>query len=134
MAGASRTDRVLAAIRQVLDHDEPVVDRGRCWAVARRPRVPLLLLSRHQHDAYLTDRRLVLIRRHRRALRPADVLLVKRFEAMTLVEERQLVPLLQQHLHTDSGASIVVEWPRRSRRLGWALSSELPHPADWANA
>jgi hypothetical protein len=132
MAGASRNDRVLAAIRRVLDHDEEVVERDRCWAAVRRPHVPLLLLSRHQYEAFLTDRRLILIRRHRRALQPTDVVLVKRFEAMTLVEEHQRVLLLQQRIHTDTGTSIVVEWPRRSRRLGWALSSELPRPVHWA--
>ena len=36
------------------------------------------------------------------------------------------VELLQQRLRTDAGLAVVVEWPRRSRDLGWIVSDEVP--------
>lgn len=125
---------MVAAIRRVLDADERIVGRGRCWAAVRRPHVPLLLLGRHRYDAFVTDRRLILINRRHGALSPADVVLVKRFPALVLVEEHQRVTLLQQRITTDTGMAVVVEWPHRSRQLGWTLADALPRPIQWQAA
>lgn len=130
MAGSARDERMLAAIQRVLDHDERVLDRGRCWAAVRRPHIPLLVLRRRQYDAFLTDRRIILIAHRRGPLRPSDVVLAKRFDALVLGAEHRRVTLLQQRLHTDTDVSIVVEWPRRWRDLGLVLSDELDRETD----
>jgi len=129
MARASRDDRMLAAVRRVLDRDEEVVDQGRCWAATRRANVPLLFLGRRRYDVVLTDRRILLFSRRQGALRPDDVALVKRYGALTLDSERHHVPLLQQRIHTDTGTAMVLEWPPRSRRLGAILADELGRTA-----
>lgn len=123
---AERDERMLAAIRRVLDADERIEGRARCWAAVRRPRVPLLFLGRHRHDAIVTDRRLILVARRRGELRPADVTLAKHFDGLVLEAEHQRPTLLQQRLRTDAGLPVVVEWPRRSRDLGWIVSDEVP--------
>lgn len=130
MAGSSRDQRMLAAIRRVLDADERIEGRGRCWAAVRRPRVPLLFLGRHRFDAFVTDRRLILIARRRGPLEPADVRLAKHFDAMVLEAEHRRPTLLQHRLRTDAGLSVVVEWPLRSRSLGRVVSDEVPRAPD----
>ncbi|MFA5885665.1 MAG: hypothetical protein WDA60_17575 [Acidimicrobiia bacterium] len=129
MAGASRNDHMVAAVQRVLDRDEVIVERGRCWAAVRREHVPLLFLGRKQYDVVLTDRRIMLFSRRRRTLRPDDVALVKRFGALTLDSERRGVPLLQQRIHTDTGAAMVIEWPPRYRRMGGMLADEIEQTA-----
>jgi hypothetical protein len=134
MAGASRDDRMLAAVSRVFDRDEEVVDHGRCWAATRRENVPLLFLRRRLYDVVLTDRRILLFSRRRGALRPDDVALVKRYGALTLDSERRHVPLLQQRIHTDTGTAMVLEWQPRYRRLGEILADALGHTAARASA
>jgi len=129
MAGASRNDRMLAAVHRVLDRDEEIVDQGRCWAATRRANVPLLFLGRHLYYVVLTDRRILLFSRRRGTLRPDDVVLVKRYGALTLDSERHHVPLLQQRIHTDTGTAMVIEWQPRFRRLGDLLADELDRSA-----
>ena len=129
MAGRAREQQLLAAIGQVLDADERVLGRARCWVAVRRPRVPLLVLGRRQHDAFLTDRRLVLVARRRRSLHPADVLLVRRLDGLTLVAERARPTLRQQRIVTDTRVELVLEWPRRSRAMARALAGALHRPA-----
>src|SRR4051794_31307189 len=126
MARGTRDERMLAAIRRVLDDGEGVLGHGRCWAAVRRPHVPLLVLRRKRYDAFLTDRRIVLVAHRRGALRSSDVVLAKRFDALVLAEEHQRVTLLQQRLLPARREAMVVEWPRRSRDLGLVLSDELP--------
>jgi hypothetical protein len=127
---ASREQRVLAAIGRVLDRDEEVTGRGRCWAAARRPHVPLLFLGRHRYDVFLTDRRLVLVAVRHRRLRPGDVALVKRFEALALLETRRRPTLLQQRIRLDTGTMMVLEWPPGSRGLARMLADALSRPYD----
>ena len=68
--GQSRNERILEIVERVLDPDERIEARGVCWAAVRRPKVPLLLLGRHQYDVVLTDRRMLMFsRRHRRRVR-----------------------------------------------------------------
>ena len=124
-----RDERILAAVRRVLDADERVEGRDWCWAAVRRPHVPLLFLRRRRADAFVTDRRLILVARRRRAPRPTDVTLVAHFDALALEEEHRRPTLLQQRLRTDAGVGVVVEWPLRARELGWVVSDEVPHAA-----
>ncbi len=122
----SRDEQLLSAVRRVLDPDERVEGRGWCWAAPERPRVPLLLLGRRRYDAVVTDRRLILVARRRGPVRAADVTLVKHFDALVLEAEHARPTLLQHRLRTDAGLALVVEWPRRSRDLGWIVSDEVP--------
>lgn len=121
---------MLAAIGRVLQDDEQVTRRGWCWAAVRRAHVPLLVLGRRRFDAFLTDRRLVLIARRRRELRPSDVMLVKGFDALVLEEEHRRPTLLQQRVRTDRGSSIVLEWPRRFRSMGETVAEQLSASSD----
>jgi hypothetical protein len=116
------------AIQRVLDRDERIVGHGRCWGAVRRRGVPLLFQGRHHYDAFLTDRRLVVLKRRRRTLEPSDVVLVKRLDALTLVEQHQRPTLFQQRINTEAGTGVVLEWGFRSRALGWALSDALGGP------
>jgi len=134
MAGTTRDQRMRAAIERVLDPDEEVRQRGWCWAVVRRPHVPLLLLGRRRYDAFLTDRRMILVVRRLRRLRPSDVTLVKRFDTLVLEQQHGRPTLLQQRIRTDQGDTIVVEWPRRSRPLGRTLATALSAPVTQARA
>jgi hypothetical protein len=118
-----REERMLAAIRRVLDRDETIVDRGRCWGAVRRPHTPLLFLRRRQYDVVLTDRRIVLF--SRRAFRPDDLVLVKRFTALSLASRRLRPTLVQHRIHTDAGRAVVLEWDWRNRRLGSQLAQVL---------
>jgi len=122
----NRDEQLRSAIRRVLDPDERVEGRGWCWAAPERPRVPLLILRRRRYDAVVTDRRLILVARRRGPVRAEDVTLVKHFDALELRAEHERPTLLQQRLRTDSGLALVVEWPRRSRDLGWIVSDEVP--------
>lgn len=130
----ARDEQVLAAIRRVLEPDERILGHGRCWVAVRRPHVALLFQRRRRGDAIVTDHRLVLVARRRGALQPSDVTLVKRFESLTRDAEHTRPTLLQQHLRTDQGVRLVVEWPLRSRALGRALSHRLPEPRHRAAA
>lgn len=126
--GRRRDERVRAALERVLDRDERIVGQGRVWGAVRRRGVPLLVQGRHQYDAFLTDRRLVLLKRRRRTLEPADVILVKRLDALTLVEQHRWPTLLQQCINTEAGTAVILEWPFRSRALGWDLYDALGGP------
>ncbi|MBM3660108.1 MAG: hypothetical protein FJW95_11500 [Actinobacteria bacterium] len=123
---SERDERMLAAIRRVLDAGERIEARGWCWAAVERRRVPLLFLRRRRFDAFVTDRRLVLIARSRGPLDPSDVKLVKHFDALVLDAQHQRPTLLQQRLRTDAGLALVVEWPHRSREVGHIVSDEVP--------
>ena len=131
----SRNERILGVVQRVLEPDERVEARGVCWAAVRRPKVPLLLLGRHQYDVVLTDRRMLMFsrRRHRR-LRPEDVAFAKRFTSLTLESTGNGFPLARHHVTTDTGRRLVIEWrPRHraiARRFGTALTaSRAPAPA-----
>ncbi|GMU78995.1 MAG: hypothetical protein AMXMBFR46_17880 [Acidimicrobiia bacterium] len=114
------------AVERVLDADEEVAGRGRCWAAARRKHVPLLFLGRHQYDVWLTDRRVVLFGRRRfRRLRSDDVALARRFESLTLLAERQRIALLQHQIRTADGSDFVIEWRPRHRTLGRAFGASV---------
>lgn len=131
MPGANRDARMLGAIERTLDPGEQVVARGRCWAATRRPKVPLLVLGRHQYDVVLTDRRVMLFaRRHRRRIRPDDVAMVKRFRALTIDAEHRRFPLLQHRVRTDTGTEVVLEWRVRHRGLGHALADAVTGRAE----
>jgi hypothetical protein len=115
-----------ASVERVLDDDEHLDQRGVCWAATRRPKVPLLLLGRHQYDVMLTDRRVLLFARRRwRRLRPDDVAMAKRFTALTLEGTHDHVVLLQHLVRTDTGARLVLEWRRRHRDIGRTLAAAL---------
>ena len=131
---SSRNERILGVVHRVIDADERVEGRGVCWAAVRRPKVPLLVLGRHQYDVVLTDRRILMFsRRHRRQLRPDDVAFAKRYTALTLDSARGGFPLTRHHIVTDTGRRLVVEWrPRHralARRLTAALEAPRPSPA-----
>jgi hypothetical protein len=122
---ADRDQRMLAAIRRVLDPDERIEGRAWCWAAVRRPRVPLLVLRRRRYDAFVTDRRLILIGRRRGALQPADVTLVKHFDALVVEEVHRRPTLHQQRLRTDADLALVIEWPLGSRVLAETVADEI---------
>jgi hypothetical protein len=128
VAGSRRTERLLRAVRRVLDDGEVVEGRVRVWGAVRRPHLPLVVQRRRQYDAVVTDRRLVLVARRIGALEPSDVVLAKRYEAIVLLAERRRPTLLQLELRADADAVLVVEWPGRSRRLGRFVAGALAHP------
>jgi hypothetical protein len=123
---ASRNERILGVVERVLDADERVVGRGVCWAAVRRPRVPLLVLGRHQYDVVITDRRVLMFSRRRRSLRPDDVAFAKRFTALTLESGPGVgFPLSRHHIATDTGRRLVIEWRPRHRALARRFTSSL---------
>ena len=125
--GQSRNERILEIVERVLDPDERIEARGVCWAAVRRPKVPLLLLGRHQYDVVLTDRRMLMFSRRRRRLRPDDVAFAKRYSSLTLESAGGGFPLARHHITTDTGRRLVIEWrPHHralARRFGTALAS-----------
>jgi hypothetical protein len=121
----SRNERILDVVQRVLDADERVEARGVCWAAVRRPKVPLLLLGRHQYDVVLTDRRMLMFSRRRHRLRPEDVAFAKRFSALTLDSAGGGFPLARHHVTTDTGRRLVIEWRPRHRAVARRLSSAL---------
>lgn len=129
MVDRARTERILTAIERVLDADERIESRGGCWVALRRPHVPLLLLGRRRHDAFVTDRRLVLVARRRGALRSSDVTLAKRLDTLALEAQHRRPTLLQQRIRAEPDVRVVVEWPRRSRAVAGVLAAALRSPA-----
>jgi len=121
----SRNERILEVVQRVLDPDESVEARGSCWAAVRRPKVPLLLLGRHQYDVVLTDRRMLMFARRRHRLRPEDVAFAKRFSSLTLESARDGFPLARQHVTTDTGRRLGVEWRPRHRALAQRFRTAL---------
>jgi len=120
---------MLGVVHRVIDPDENVEFRGVCWAAVRRPKLPLLVLGRHQYDVVLTDRRMLMIsRRHRRSLRPDDVSFAKRYAALTLESTRGRFPLTRQRIVTDTGRRLVIEWRPRHRSLARRLTAALTEP------
>lgn len=126
MARRARDEQVHSAVQRMMDPDERIVGRARCWAAARRPHVPLLLLGRHRHDAVVTDRRLVLVARRRGALRPSDVTQASPFSTLVLEAQHRRPTLLQQRIRTHSGTRVIVEWPRPAWDLGRTVGAALP--------
>ena len=121
-----RNERILGVVESVLDPDERVEARGVCWAAVRRPKVPLLILGRHQYDIVLTDRRVLMFSRRRRRLRPDDVALAKRYSALTLESGRGLdFPLARHHIATDTGRRLVIEWRPRYRDLARRFTAAI---------
>ena len=121
----SRNERILGVVERVLDPDERVEARGICWAVVRRPKVPLLILGRHQYDVVLTDRRMLLFSRRRRRLQADDVALAKRYSSLTLDSARAGFPLARHHITTDTGRRLVIEWRPRHRAIAQRFSTAL---------
>jgi hypothetical protein len=121
----SRTDRILGLVEGALDRDERIEARGICWAVVRRPKVPLLILGRHQYDVVLTDRRVLMFSRRRRRLRPDDVAFAKRYSSLTLESARAGFPLARHHVATDTGRRLVFEWRPRHRDLARRFTTAL---------
>jgi hypothetical protein len=126
----SRNERILGIVQRVLEADERVEARGVCWAAVRRPKVPLLVLGRHQYDIVLTDRRVLMFSRRRRRLRPDDVAFAKRYSALTLERGRGIgFPLARHHIATDTGRRLVIEWRPRHRALARRFTAALTAPA-----
>jgi hypothetical protein len=123
--GQSRNERLLEIVERVLDPDERVEARGVCWAAVRRPKVPLLLLGRHQYDVVLTDRRMLMFSRRRRRLRPDDVAFAKRYSSLTLESASGGFPLARHHVTTDTGRRLVIEWRPHHRALAQRLATAL---------
>jgi len=129
VAQESREDRILGVLRRVLDADEQVEATGVCWAAVRRPKVPLLVLGRHQYDVVLTDRRMLMFsRRHRRRLQPEDVAFAKRYTSLTLESASGSVPLTRHHVVTDGNRRLVIEWRPRHRALARRFATALGAP------
>jgi hypothetical protein len=130
----SRNERVLDVVERVLDPDERVEARGVCWAAVRRPKVPLLVLGRHQYDIVLTDRRALMFSRRWRRLRPDDVVFAKRYAALTLESARGTgFPLARHHIATDTGRRLVIEWRPRYQGLARRFTAALATPVSPAS-
>jgi hypothetical protein len=113
-------------VQRVLDADERVEARGVCWAAVRRPKVPLLILGRHQYDVVLTDRRVLMFSRRRRRLRPDDVAFAKRYSALTLESGPSAgFPLARHRIATDTGRRLVIEWRPRHQALARRFTAAL---------
>ena len=126
----SRNDHITEAIERVLDPDERIEARGVCWAAMRRPKVPLLILGRHQYDVVLTDRRVLMFsRRRRRRLNADDVAFAKRYSGITLESGRgRGFPLARHRIATDTGRRLVIEWRPRYRDLARRFTAALTAP------
>lgn len=126
----SRNERILGVVERVLDPGERIEARGVCWAAVRRPKVPLLVLGRHQYDIVLTDRRALMFSRRRRKLRPDDVSFAKRYSALTLESGRGTgFPLARHHIATDTGSRLVIEWRPRYQAVARRFTAALAAPA-----
>ena len=125
----SRNERILEVVERVLDADEQIEARGVCWAAVRRPKVPLIILGRHQYHVVLTDRRMLLFsRRRRRRLRPEDVAFAKRYSALTLESAGGAFPLRRHQVVTDTGRRLVLEWRPQYRAIARRFSAALTAP------
>ncbi len=120
-----RLEQVVAATQGALVEGERVVASGFCWA-AQLGRVPLLFVGRHRYLVVLTDRRLLVFsHRRRRAPRPSDLVIGKRYEWFKLGRVRRARPLLQARVTTGDGNRMIFEFPLRHRELGRTLITRL---------
>jgi hypothetical protein len=123
-------EQITAASHGALVDGERVVEHGICWAAQLKPRVPLWMQARHQFLMVLTDRRLLLFARRRRALQASDLVIGKRYEAFTLEPVRRSWPLFQVRVQAANGTRMVFEFRPRQRQVGGALVARLtPKPA-----
>ena len=104
---------------------ERVTESGHCWAARIKPHVPLLFTARHQYLMVLTDRRLLLFKRRRKALRASDLVLGKRYEAFSLGRVRRTFPLASVRAEASNGARMVFEFRPGQRHLSGALAARL---------
>jgi hypothetical protein len=122
-------EQITAAAHGALVDAERVVEHGTCWAAQRKARVPLWLQARRQFLVVMTDRRLLLFTRRRRALQASDLVIGKRYEAFTLERVHRSRPLFQVRVQVANGTRMVFEFRPGQRHLGGALVARLtPKP------
>ncbi len=120
-----RVEQITAAAQGALVEGEAVVEHGVCWAAQRKPRVPLWLQARRQYLMVMTDRRLLLLARHRRAPQARDLVIGKRYEAFTVDAVHRSRPLFQVRVQATNGTRMVFEFRPGQRQLGGALVARL---------
>jgi hypothetical protein len=118
-------EQIVAAAHGALVEGERVTEFGTCWAARIKPRVPLLFTARRQYLMVLTDRRLLLFKRRRKALRASDLVLGKRYEAFSLGRVRRTFPLASVRAEASNGARMVFEFRPGQRHLSGALAARL---------
>jgi hypothetical protein len=130
MKRATQRERIGSLVAPQLSAEEELVGTAVVWA-ASRTRVPLLLRGRHRHPFALTDSRVLVFDRLRRARKHPAPLLNARLTALR-IERVRTWPLLYQVL-VDAGNNrrAVFEFSRRDRDLGHSLEQMLrsPQPA-----
>ena len=120
-----RLEQTVAATHGSLVEGERVLAYGLCWAAQLR-RVPLLFLGRHRYLLVLTNRRVLLFaRRGRRAPRPSDLVIGKRYEWFQLGRVRQARPLMQVLVTGGNRTRMILEFSPRCRELARTLVRRL---------
>jgi len=129
MSTRSAAARVRTVAATVLAEDEAILACGPCWAVQLRPRASLLFLARHQYLLALTDRRVVAVRRRRRA-RAEDLILAKRYSNFVLERDRRHRLLRQLTLRSANGGHLVLEFRPAQHGLAGDLAGRVSGPTD----
>jgi hypothetical protein len=123
-------EQITAASHGALVDGERIVEHGVCWATELKSRAPVWMQARRQFLMVMTDRRLLLFARRRRALQASDLVIGKRYEAFTLERVRRSLPLFQVRVQAANGTRMLFEFRPRQRQLGGALVARLtPKPA-----
>jgi len=129
-----RDQRIRAAAETLLTPGERITATGPCWAVPLRDGVPLLFLRRAQHLVALTDRRMLVLEKHRGRPTPDDLVVGKRYDTFTLQKVKRHRPLLQVVVLAASGTTMVFEFRWGQRALAGELIARLTPERDGQRA
>jgi hypothetical protein len=127
MKRATQRERIGRLVAPQLSADEELVGTAVVWA-ARRGRGPLLFRGRHRHPLALTDSRVIVFERLRRAKKHPAPVLNARLATLRLERVRSLPLLYQVLVDAGNDRRAVFEFSRHDRELGHSLERMLRAP------
>jgi hypothetical protein len=124
---ATQRERIGRLVAPQLSADEELVGTAVVWA-ASRSGVLLLFRGRHRHPLALTDSRVLVFERLRRAKKHSAPVLNARLASLRLERSRSLPLLYQLLLDAGNNRRAVFEFSRHDRELGHTLERMLRAP------
>jgi hypothetical protein len=123
MAREARRSRLVGLLMPRLLPGEQIVGTGAAWFARVRGSSRLLFVGRHYRPVALTDQRLLVFRRRRRA--GEAPLMEASIDSLRLVRASGAGVLFSVLFDTGDGGRVVLEFRPRERVLGRALVHEL---------
>jgi hypothetical protein len=124
---ATQRERIGRLVAPQLSSEEELLGTAVVWAASRN-RVPLLFRGRHRHPLALTDRRVLVFDRVRRARKNPTPLLNARLSVLRLERARNWPLLYQLLLDAGNSRRAVFEFSLRDRELGHSLAQMVREP------